>query len=346
MSENGQGSSAQKRFREHGNSGAAEYKVWKRWARAALVGKKVGGMLPDALGPWIYTLVDGQAALALDSTDIKDMWTEGGEELVFRELDQRFPDTVAADRMREAMEEAFGLKIMKNETTEAVTGQSILAFSRLPTEGLNLPTEARSYIVLRGCRLRSLRRATIMPAPAGLGFDDVCMAIWTSFLGCPPDWWSHGTFGVDVLEDRIEDGTNDNIEFGDDAEFESEIVAIVGALERIEESDGTEVLATWKHIRTAMAQGKLNWGLRQPHANTRTIRRSPKTLRNQISQGWRVALGATIAEKLVMSTEIKIVQRNASKHREMTLACELCHAIWSCRRLPTSSQPTNHIWRN
>ena len=41
------------------------------------------------------------------------------------EPDQRFPDKVAANHVvEEAMEEAFGLKIMKNETTEASTGRS------------------------------------------------------------------------------------------------------------------------------------------------------------------------------------------------------------------------------
>ena len=55
-------------------------------------------------------LLDGKAALALESIEIKDMYTDGGEELVFRELDQRFPDKVAADPMREAMEETFGPK--------------------------------------------------------------------------------------------------------------------------------------------------------------------------------------------------------------------------------------------
>ena len=93
-------------------------------------------MPPEALGPWIYTLLDGQSALALESIEIKGMCTDGGEELVFRELDQRFPDKVAADRMGEDMEEAFGLEIMKNETTEAFTGRSRLVFTRLQAEGV------------------------------------------------------------------------------------------------------------------------------------------------------------------------------------------------------------------
>ena len=78
-----------------------------------------------------------------------------------------------------------------------------------------------------------------------------------------------------------------------------------------------------------MAQEKLSQGLRTPAANTRTARRQSKTLRNQISQGWRVALGAAIVEKLDITVET--VQRNVSKHREMTMACELYHAIWSCQ---------------
>ena len=81
--------------------------------RAALVVKRFGGMLPEALGPWMYTLLNGQAALALESIDIKDMCTKGGDELVFQEVDQRFPDKETADRMGEATEEAFWLKIIK-----------------------------------------------------------------------------------------------------------------------------------------------------------------------------------------------------------------------------------------
>ena len=51
------------------------------------------------------------------------------------------------------MEETFGLTIMKNETTKAFTGRSKLVFTRLQTEGVNLPSEARGYNVLRGRRL-------------------------------------------------------------------------------------------------------------------------------------------------------------------------------------------------
>ena len=63
----------------------------------------------------------GRTELALQAFDIKDLTVDGGEETVFRELDERFPDNVAADRLGEAMDEALGLKIVKNKTSEAFT---------------------------------------------------------------------------------------------------------------------------------------------------------------------------------------------------------------------------------
>ena len=76
---------------------------------------------------------------------------------------------------------------------------------------------------------------------------------------------------MDDLEDRVED------ELGGDAEFESAIEAIVGALEPIEESDAVEVLASWKQTRTATNQEKLNRDLRTPvyqHSNSTSIARN------------------------------------------------------------------------
>ena len=202
----------------------------KRWARAARVGqkKKVGGVPPEALEPWIHTLLDGQAALALESVVIKDMCTDGREELVFRKLNQRFPDKAAADRMGEAMEETFWTEIT-NETTEAFTERSRLVFTRRQTEVGNLPSQARGNMIddwrawveqrscLRHAETESSKRYARRPERRFLVVR-----------------WSHGAFGVDELEDRVENDPHDLVDFGGDAEFASATEAIVGALEPIE----------------------------------------------------------------------------------------------------------------
>ena len=69
-----------------------------------------------------------------------------------------------------------------------------------------------------------------------------------------------GAFGE--MEDRVEDEPQDHVDFGSNAEFQSEVEAIVGAPESIEESDAVEVLATWKQTRTATNQEKLSRRLR------------------------------------------------------------------------------------
>ena len=66
-----------------------------------------GGVTPDTLGPWLNTTLDGQAAEALEAFDIENMTVEGGEEVVLRDFDEKFPDKVAADRIGEATEEAL-----------------------------------------------------------------------------------------------------------------------------------------------------------------------------------------------------------------------------------------------
>ena len=91
----------QKRF----SDGSAAYKVWKRWAKAAIVVQKAKNTPAEAAGPWLYTLLDGQAALAVENADISEINVESGEEVVFAKLDKCFPDLVAADRLGEAMKE-------------------------------------------------------------------------------------------------------------------------------------------------------------------------------------------------------------------------------------------------
>ena len=148
----------------------------------------------------------------------------------------------------------------------------------------------------------------------------MCMAILTSFPGCPPDRWSHEACGVEKLEDWTEDETQDYVAFGDDAELEGAKLF--------------EVLLTWRQTRTAMAQEKLSRGLRMPvrqHSkSTPIVKNAPKP----------------DLARLAGRTRCYNCREVGSEHQEMTLACDLCHAIWNCQRLPTSSQPTNHIRRN
>ena len=109
------------------------------------------------------------------------------------------------------------------------------------------------YIVLRGCRLGSLGKPTIMSATAGAG--SLTMCAWQSGRRLLEVHHIGGLMGLLLwMNWKIGSRMKPKIisTFGDDTEFESEIKAIVDAQEPT-----FEVLATWKQTRTAMTQEKL-----------------------------------------------------------------------------------------
>ena len=178
-----------------------------------------------ALGPWMYDSAGSRPGRI--STGVRR-----GARLP-RTRSQDCPDRVAADCMgRGHGGEISGKKIKTTETLHWRRSR-LLRSPVFRRKVMNLPSEARRCIVLRGCRLGSLGRATIMSATRrSWDFGEVSTPIRTSSPACPPDWWSHGTFGVDELEDRIEDEPPGSRGIWKcDVEFECEIEAIAGALE-------------------------------------------------------------------------------------------------------------------
>ena len=58
-------------FSGDGGDGLAAYKVRRRWARKAIMAQKTNGTLAEIIGPWLYTLLDCQAALAVEDVAAK-----------------------------------------------------------------------------------------------------------------------------------------------------------------------------------------------------------------------------------------------------------------------------------
>ena len=66
----GGGGFGQKRFSGEGRGEAAFYKVWTRWAEAVIVAQKAKDTPAEAIGPWLCTLLESQAALSMENVDI------------------------------------------------------------------------------------------------------------------------------------------------------------------------------------------------------------------------------------------------------------------------------------
>ena len=103
--------------------------------------------------------------------------------------------------------------------SSAGTKQPQQTHQQLRQSVLQVHVECTSFFVSADSGAWVEQRSCLQHAGAG-SLMNCARAIRTSFPGCQPDQWSYGTPGAE-----------DHVEFGDDAEFESEIEVIVGVLE-------------------------------------------------------------------------------------------------------------------
>ena len=103
------------RFSGEGEKASELYWVWRKWSKAWLVAQRARGTDATALGPMLFTLLDGPAERALRGVEIDDLEIDGGEELVYEVLDERFPRQEAQDIVGEVLDDMFRLRIDRNE---------------------------------------------------------------------------------------------------------------------------------------------------------------------------------------------------------------------------------------
>ena len=200
-----------------------------------------------------------------------------------------------------------------------LTGRSRLVFTRLCTEGVNPPSEARGYIALRGRRLGSLNRVTIVPATRWSSeFDVVCTAIHPSFPGTP-GWLNWKT------ESRMSIRS-------------TWISEVTHSLNPIQEGDAVEVLAAWMQPRTAMTQEKLSRCLRTPvyqHLNSTSITKNcPRPDLAKLAGRTRCCI----------CREVGHFSRNCPKKRAQASGGDA--GVVSCDLEPMSSRLASHTWRS
>ena len=138
-------------------------------------------------GPLLLTFLDGNAAHMFEDLDVEmDLARDGGENVIFERLDERYPQREAEDRMAEVMDDVFELTWNADEDTANFVGRSVQAFARAEQEGVIFPSEARGYMVLRAAQLDTTERAVVLAA-AGRSWklEKISAALRTAFRKKP-----------------------------------------------------------------------------------------------------------------------------------------------------------------
>ena len=118
----------QKRFTGEGPAASEDYRRFKKWVQSHIFYKKVES---EAQGPFLYTLLDGEALAAVDELDFSLYAVKDGINILWLALDSRFPQKALIDSMGEALGEVFHLQANPGETMAAWTGRATQVLLRV-----------------------------------------------------------------------------------------------------------------------------------------------------------------------------------------------------------------------
>ena len=122
---------------------AKEYRRWKTWVLNKLLtlGEKVS---KDARGAYVYTLLQGKALECVEHLEVADYQKDDGEMVLFKLLDQRFPQKDNTDEMAETLSAVFSLRASEGETLKTWISRASEMFDRCQWKcNVAFPEEAR-----------------------------------------------------------------------------------------------------------------------------------------------------------------------------------------------------------
>lgn len=238
-----------------------EYKRWKQSVTNKLM--TLQEKLPaKAHGAYVYTLLGGKALETVEHLEDSEFHREGGEKVLFKLLDERFPTKDSADELSENMTKIFELRAAEGESMKVWISRATDAFEILKRKtSVSFPEEARGWIILNRAGLSAEQRAIVLARSQGsLKRED----IGKSLRSCYPDLVvKKKVFGASAVADEsaLLDDEEELIEAPGDFDDVEQFLAdatdgIDDAGEDVyEEDEIKDILAvTWQERRKSLAK--------------------------------------------------------------------------------------------
>ena len=241
-----------------------EYRRWKQWVQNKVL--TMDKLPKEARGSFVFTLLQGRALEVVEHLEASEYQKEDGDKVLFKLLDQRWPQKDRADELGEHVSEVFLLKAKEGETLRSWCARAMEVFDRCNRKtGVAFPEEARGWLVLNCSGMSEEQRAVVLARCHGsLKFDDVSQAM----RSCYPEfvvpkrrsqpmhyvqdeeesWYDYGEY--DGSEDA-DQGFNDVEMFLAEHDYTEE----AEDTEVYQEAEVAEVLATtWREKRNELAK--------------------------------------------------------------------------------------------
>eukprot|EP00435_Cladocopium_sp_Y103_P021217 s3154_g5.t1 len=274
-SQSSEGSGAVKYF--NGDSeDSKEYKRWKTWVSNKLL--TLDKLPAESRGAYIYTLLSGkalEAALeAVEHLEPSTYQVKDGDKVLWKLLDERFPQKEKVDELGEILGEVFQLKAREGETMKMWAARSQELFERCKRKtGVDFPDQARGWLMLHRAGLSEEQKAVVIARATG---DLTRESISAALRSCYPDFVAKkkGVASVEEVfpvEDIEQPGDSLAEDFQDVHEFLDDHQLVDDAGEEFPEGDVAEVLAaSWREKRQELGRLQRN----RQFAKAKEVKRS------------------------------------------------------------------------
>ena len=105
-----------------------EYRRWKLWLSNKF--KTLDKLQPDARGPYLFTCLTGKALETVEHVEPSEYQKDGGETVLLKLLDARFPERDQTDELAEVLNEVFSLRAQEGESLRAWISRATELFDR------------------------------------------------------------------------------------------------------------------------------------------------------------------------------------------------------------------------
>ena len=161
-----------------------EYRRWKLWLSNKF--KTLDKPQSDARGPYLFTCLTGKALETVEHVDPAEYQKDGGEQVLLRLLDARFPERDQTDELAEVLNEVFSLRATEGESLRAWVSRATDLFDRCERKGaVKFPEEARGFVLLKWSGLTEEQQAVVKGCSLGvLKREEISKAM----RSCYPDF--------------------------------------------------------------------------------------------------------------------------------------------------------------
>ena len=140
----------------------------------------------ESRGSFVFTLLQGRALEVIEHLKPEEYQKEGGDDVIFKLLDRRWPEKDRTDEIGENIAEVFALKAREGEGVRQWCARAREVFDRCSRKsGVTFPEEAKGWLLLHCSGMGESDRAVILARAQG---DLKMDAISQSIRSCFPDY--------------------------------------------------------------------------------------------------------------------------------------------------------------